>query len=79
MRVLTPILLYFNSIKVRLERYEDAGINPYFALFQFHKGTIRTTYDDDHLPLFSLFQFHKGTIRTKIWTINLYGIAISIP
>ena len=26
-------VLYFNSIKVRLERYEEAGINPYFAHF----------------------------------------------
>ena len=35
-------LFDFNSIKVRSERYEEAGINPYFALFQFHKGAIRT-------------------------------------
>ena len=35
-------LLYFNSIKVQLKRgMEQAGYNT--ALFQFHKGTIKTT------------------------------------
>ena len=35
--------LYFNSIKVQLE--QEAGIDTlrFGLLFQFHKGTIRTT------------------------------------
>ena len=53
----------FNSIKVRLKpsnyrsEIED-------ALFQFHKGTIKTK---DRYTISSTsfqFQFHKGTIKT---------------
>ena len=36
------LLLYFNSIKVRLERSSQDWTYPHFPLFQFHKGTIRT-------------------------------------
>ena len=34
--------------------------------FQFHKGTIRTTYSSDNTTIAKVFQFHKGTIRTPI-------------
>ena len=34
-------------------------------LFQFHKGTIRTSISFSIYGWLSLFQFHKGTIRTK--------------
>ncbi len=56
--------MYFNSIKVRLERNRGEGV-PSPQKFQFHKGAIRTQniikmgYDNQ------LFQFHKGAIRTK--------------
>ena len=36
-----PKISYFNSIKVRLERIQQAGFNA-ALLFQFHKGAIRT-------------------------------------
>ena len=34
-------------------------------LFQFHKGTIRTSTCWLSIASFSRFQFHKGTIRTR--------------
>ena len=55
---------YFNSIKVRLER-AIARIILLTSIFQFHKGTIRTSVCKGN-TLFSEFQFHKGTIRTLI-------------
>ena len=33
-------------------------------LFQFHKGTIKTTYYSTKQYASWLFQFHKGTIKT---------------
>ena len=55
--------IYFNSIKVRLRLLiNDAGTG--LALFQFHKGSIKTemmTASDVPNPL---FQFHKGSIKT---------------
>ena len=58
------IRCYFNSIKVRLERYAELKSARDYYEFQFHKGTIRT----DKLYRLSIaageFQFHKGTIRT---------------
>ena len=35
-------LIYFNSIKVRLELSETYTIGKLYIEFQFHKGTIRT-------------------------------------
>ena len=56
----------FNSIKVRLERErnKEKEINDY--LFQFHKGTIRTSGSGAEADGYMRFQFHKGTIRTSI-------------
>ena len=34
------------------------------CLFQFHKGTIKTTREDLNPNLDIRFQFHKGTIKT---------------
>ena len=39
-------LPYFNSIKVRLEHKMREYSNFYAALFQFHKGAIRTLNND---------------------------------
>ena len=36
-----------------------------FALFQFHKGTIKTFLYYNGLLVFLKFQFHKGTIKTN--------------
>ena len=35
------------------------------SIFQFHKGTIRTSYIAAHRSSLTKFQFHKGTIRTR--------------
>ena len=52
---------YFNSIKVRLEHLINEK-QLVVSKFQFHKGTIRTTY---HNALKTIkHKFHKGTIRT---------------
>ena len=65
-------VLYFNSIKVRLEPARSSRY-PSPPEFQFHKGAIRT-------PLFGLigiiiplFQFHKGAIRT-ILSLKSYAV-----
>ena len=36
------------------------------ALFQFHKGTIKTVNSDPELDAARSFQFHKGTIKIHI-------------
>ena len=56
-------LVYFNSIKVQLER-NIAARPASFSRFQFHKGTIRTYSALENDPKYYRFQFHKGTIRT---------------
>ena len=57
-------VLYFNSIKVRLEHPLSLISPSISAIFQFHKGTIRTFFADSHQVIIIIFQFHKGTIRT---------------
>ena len=37
--------MYFNSIKVRLERFRKATLRKFYT-FQFHKGTIRTMLEE---------------------------------
>ena len=61
-------LHYFNSIKVQLEHSTYHDYN-HFALFQFHKGTIRTADNKVLTVDYCTFQFHKGTIRTSIYKI----------
>ena len=58
-------LLYFNSIKVRLELDVPERNDLGELTFQFHKGTIRTSSGGGHLVASVPFQFHKGTIRTR--------------
>ena len=53
----------FNSIKVRLK--PAAGLSAAgSALFQFHKGTIKTCCFARTKAAVFKFQFHKGTIKT---------------
>ena len=53
----------FNSIKVRLK--PAAGLSAAgSALFQFHKGTIKTLKLLEGMRSEFIFQFHKGTIKT---------------
>ena len=54
---------YFNSIKVQLKRVAKATAKNY-ALFQFHKGTIKTKDEVKKRITECSFQFHKGTIKT---------------
>ena len=62
--ILIKSLSDFNSIKVQLELKIIIKVALY-ALFQFHKGTIRTEPLKTGPILSLLFQFHKGTIRTN--------------
>ena len=45
LQVLTLILPYFNSIKVRLKQIITSNMVRSMAKFQFHKGTIKTEYN----------------------------------
>ena len=49
------------------------------ALFQFHKGTIRTDVMATADTASSEFQFHKGTIRTRGLRMVQKRWYISIP
>ena len=57
---------YFNSIKVRLERVLELKREAVLYTFQFHKGTIRTSWMLNKQGMRNAFQFHKGTIRTPL-------------
>ena len=58
-------MLYFNSIKVQLKPIISLlGITAP-TVFQFHKGTIKTTCRKCEEGRQTLFQFHKGTIKTS--------------
>ena len=35
-------------------------------MFQFHKGSIKTTNTGDYSAATNTFQFHKGSIKTQI-------------
>ena len=66
-------MVYFNSIKVRLEHgvliYQPQG-----AAFQFHKGAIRTREVNAFQRSSSSFQFHKGAIRTRNHSLGICDI-----
>ena len=62
----------FNSIKVRLKR-EEGWESESKGIFQFHKGTIKTTYTLGLNSKCSLFQFHKGTIKTRHACFGVIG------
>ena len=63
-------LIYFNSIKVRLER-----INPAFAYgniaFQFHKGAIRTMINYQYLLNMSHFNSIKVRLEHRVLILIL--------
>ena len=68
----------FNSIKVQLKLFYDEG-KPFDALFQFHKGTIKTVAAPYSATSALLFQFHKGTIKTSVSALSSPSAVISIP
>ena len=67
-------LLYFNSIKVRLE-LNIISRKKSSRKFQFHKGTIRTISLFCLFPWWLPFQFHKGTIRTVNSATGVFSVA----
>ena len=72
-------VVYFNSIKVRLELLAVV-ITSEIEIFQFHKGTIRTASAGGSGSGTLPFQFHKGTIRTRVHEMgNTTDESISIP
>ena len=54
---------HFNSIKVRVKRQMRQRMLM-TTVFQFHKGTIKTSFSQFTIFLSAWFQFHKGTIKT---------------
>ena len=49
------------------------------TLFQFHKGSIKTSTALASSGLSSVFQFHKGSIKTMAQQNTYNQSAISIP
>ena len=58
---LLPCLPYFNSIKVRLEQTTQTVVNKQ-QRFQFHKGTIRTSYAGQP----ALHNSHFNSIKVRL-------------
>ena len=58
-------ILYFNSIKVRLEHVKETITFSIFINFNSIKVRLEQSGLSDIALLLLLFQFHKGTIRTK--------------
>ena len=55
-------MLYFNSIKVQLERLVSRGCTHHL---DFNSIKVQLEHDVDYvIDTYMLFQFHKGTIRT---------------
>ena len=48
-------------------------------MFQFHKGTIKTTREDLNPDIDIRFQFHKGTIKTPAIISVAFFNHVSIP
>ena len=69
-------LLYFNSIKVRLELYFIDEVVDSYAKFQFHKGAIRTKDTSGCILVGKRFQFHKGAIRTNVQSILIVSVSL---
>ena len=57
--------LYFNSIKVQLKLFYDEG-KPFDALFQFHKGTIKTILLNLLCALISNFNSIKVQLKLPV-------------
>ena len=68
----------FNSIKVRLERNEQANYKA-SPIFQFHKGAIRTSISK--LEITVLLYFNSIKVRLEHRIVNDYYryMQISIP
>ena len=75
----TSRLLYFNSIKVRLELPDYAGLIVLKAEFQFHKGTIRTGADLKNVLTTSNFNSIKVRLEPSFRKEILRHTPISIP
>ena len=69
LRIDSSDAIYFNSIKVRLE-LQAISLFVALMIFQFHKGTIRTSRYNPRWRVTTPFQFHKVTIRT----LSLRGV-----
>ena len=62
------LMLYFNSIKVRLKLIYGNGGAPSSDSFQFHKGTIKTSaYADASDPL---CDFNSIKVRLNLLTVE---------
>ena len=71
--------VYFNSIKVRLELAEDYKLSSLLAAFQFHKGTIRTTENEEDEVRELHFNSIKVRLELNISNIRCTRYSISIP
>ena len=49
------------------------------ALFQFHKGAIKTLAIGSAAAGLIKFQFHKGAIKTSGWWLIVITTMVSIP
>ncbi len=57
-------LSYFNSIKVQLRQVGDPTEKP-GLIFQFHKGTIKTEFNDNPINAFCYFNSIKVQLRHR--------------
>ena len=72
------VLVYFNSIKVRLKHARQATIHSIMMHFNSIKVRLKHKYYVDDAEVWE-FQFHKGTIKTRSLTEAVSSEVISIP
>ena len=58
------VLVHFNSMKVRLIHFLTC-ILVFYVQFQFHEGSINTSFGKILHKSWTLFQFHEGSINTE--------------
>ena len=68
----------FNSIKVQLEPYIGGSSSP-ISIFQFHKGTIRTSYKCMLANLLLYFNSIKVQLEHAAAAMLSANASISIP
>ena len=68
----------FNSTTVQLIPWPNHRKRPRQS-FQFHNGTINTSYTNRNTLTSKVFQFHNGTINTLPEFIEFGSVAVSIP
>ena len=70
-KLITGFIIYFNSIKVRLKRTIEGLITTLTITFQFHKGTIKTTFSSNLRSRILYFNSIKVRLKLREFTFSV--------